>query len=398
MMIFKSACLYNAFRWALFNFIIMAAAGVLLRYMQLFPAGELNYLFILHSHSHFAFAGWMFLALGMLIVFQFFSKEWFVQRFRTIAVLTMICAFGMLFSFAYQGYKAISIGFSTMFLLITYWFAFTVYRDPAVRNNSITAPLIKGAVFFLCLSSIGPLMLGPIMVSGIERGTPLYQNPIYFYVHFQLNGWMLLASVGLLAATYLKAGEMEDLGSVQRWLPVFILSALPLFGIFTFWGKPPQWVYFIGYTGALLNMVSWFVLVSRCSRYVEKLSILAKTALLAVSLKVVLQVLICLPSVGDWVFGNRNLIIGYVHLITLGCITPVILDLFEKNGFFGNANNLKVIHFGYLAVVVLYLGLLFGQPLLGYFGILVPHMQICLLVISVMFVVAGLAYYKRVRF
>ena len=54
--------------WAFINFTVLALFGVLLRYMMNFPSGGLNYLNILHAHSHFAFAGWTFLGLAVLIV------------------------------------------------------------------------------------------------------------------------------------------------------------------------------------------------------------------------------------------------------------------------------------------------------------------------------------------
>jgi len=54
-------------RWAMLNFVILIVFGILLRYMQLYDLPFLNYQFILHAHSHFAFAGWMFFAIALLL-------------------------------------------------------------------------------------------------------------------------------------------------------------------------------------------------------------------------------------------------------------------------------------------------------------------------------------------
>lgn len=387
-------CKSSLAKWALLNFIIMAAAGTLLRYMQVFPAGELNYMFILHSHSHFAFAGWMFLSLAVIIMHHLYGEEWLSQRFQKIVWLTFICSFGMLISFAFQGYKAVSIGFSTLFIAVTYWFGYSIYGNQKLKEDMLSGWLIKGGLVFLCLSSLGPLALGPIMASGVERGSPLYQNSIYFYLHFQLNGWMQMAALAMVASTCLKPTVLKDVSFPRQWLLVFILSTLPLFGIFTLWARPPQWIHWIAFGGAFLHMVSWFIIVKRFSGYFQSSSLLVKVSLIALSLKLVLQVLICVPFIGEWVFGNRHLIIGYVHLITLACISPIIIDQFVRRGFL-SSRRLSTIHIFYIGVVTLYLLLLFSQPLLAYFDLILPHFQFCLLLVSALFVIAGIIYYRK---
>ncbi len=112
--------------WAFINFTVLALFGVLLRYMMNFPSGGLNYLNILHAHSHFAFAGWTFLALAVLIVRHLYEEE--PGAFKWVFLATLICAFGMLLSFSVQGYKAVSILFSTLFLIVTCWFGALIYR------------------------------------------------------------------------------------------------------------------------------------------------------------------------------------------------------------------------------------------------------------------------------
>src|SRR4051794_4375651 len=96
-------------RWAVINFIVLSIFGVLLRYLQLYDLPWLNYQFILHAHSHFAFSGWMFFTIAFLIS-SLGGK--LTREFNATLFLALVSAYGMLASFSQQGYKAVSIGFS----------------------------------------------------------------------------------------------------------------------------------------------------------------------------------------------------------------------------------------------------------------------------------------------
>jgi hypothetical protein len=374
-------------RWAIANFVILAFFGTILRYMHCFPVGRLNYLNILHAHSHFAFAGWIFLALAILIVKQL--SEPISVTFKWMLLLTLICSFGMLLSFSVQGYKFISISFSTLFLIVTYWFGSLVYGKLRKADNSIFNKLIKSSIWFLVISSIGPLALGALKASG-NTGI-IYQNAIYFYLHFQLNGWMLFAALGLIVISFIKA-DANILKSVDLWLMVFILSSVPLFFIFTLWSKPPQWIFLIAFISALFNALSWFIMGIQVWDSIKKTPSLVKFALLALSVKIIFQLFVCVPAIGEWTFLNRNLIIGYVHLITLGFITPVIINQFTV---LRKLQSVKAINWLYCTLTILYLILLFLQPFLNLYGMSIPLFQYSLLAVSVLFCVTGVIYYKK---
>ena len=126
-------------------------------------------------------------------------------------------------------------------------------------------------------------------------------------------------------------------------------------------------------------------MIHKLKNKVENLPFLIRIAVLAISIKVVFQVLVCVPQIGEWAFSNRNLIIGYVHLITLGCITPVIFSLFFKPRVIKSAEKF------YVLLVITYLAILFTQPVLGLFHIVIPHLQQCLLIVS-LFVCRALSF------
>lgn len=367
-------------RWTFANFIVLAAFGALLRYMICFPSGNLNYLNILHAHSHFAFAGWIFMGLAILIA-RHLEIEISVA-FRWILLLTVICSFGMLVSFSLQGYKAVSIIFSTLFLFLTYWFGYLVYKKS--NTKSISAKLIKASIGFMLISSVGPLALGFLKATG-NTGI-IYQNAIYFYLHFQMNGWMVLAVLGLIASRYLRLDRINE-QRLTAWINTFMLSTVPLFFIFALWSRPASWVFIVAFIGAALNTLSWFIIIRKLKSSAESLPLLIRLALSAISVKVVFQLFVCVPSIGEWTFLNRNLIIGYVHLITLACVSPVIINQFVRE------QNLKAADWFYCWLTISYLVCLFIQPALGFMQIAIPFYQYYLLAISVLYCFVGIVYY-----
>jgi hypothetical protein len=375
-------------RWTMANFIVLAFLGVVLRYIICFPAGKLNYLFILHAHSHFAFAGWIFMALAILLIRQIPEAD--TPSFKWVLLLSLTSSFGMLISFSLQGYKAISIVFSTLFLVVTYRFGFLIINH--LKNQKydiIFSKLIKAAVFFLVISSLGPLALGALKASG-NMGI-IYQNSIYFYLHFQMNGWMLFGVLALVAKKYLNA-DISTKQGLRLQINSFILSSVPLFFIFTLWSHPPQWVYLIALCAALINAGSWFALLFKLRSSSNEIPSLVKFALAAISLKVIFQILVCIPPIGEWTFANRNLIIGYVHLLTLGAITPVIINEFCLS-LYKKAS--KYLNGFYTALTLIYLALLFIQPLFSVWKISIPYYQHYLLAVSILYCMTGIFYFRQ---
>ena len=374
-------------KWAIINFIALTIFGVLLRYIQLYGLPGINYQFILHAHSHFAFAGWMFFAIALLIS-DIITGGKYSSGYRYVFVFTLVSAYGMLVSFSLQGYKPVPIIFSTLFVLVTYRFTYLVFKGKALKGatNDIAFKLIRGALMFLCLSSLGPFILGPLAALGLKN-TPYYQDAIYFYLHFQMNGFMFLAALGVFASTSINTPLSKN---GTTWLNLFIYSAIPLYFIFTLWDKPQSWIWVLACLGTGVNLLSWLMLCLNFRQDARQFSFLARAALLAATLKIIFQVLICFPPIGAWAFINRNLIIGYIHLLTLGIIMPLIIDQFVKKGFLKFGRLLNAVNWFYILLVIAYLSLLFIQPLLSLFLIIIPEYQFLLFGLSLLFLPFGL--------
>jgi hypothetical protein len=372
-------------RWAVINFIVISIFGLLLRYMQVEDVPWLNYQFVLHAHSHFAFSGWMFFLIAFLIA-SICTGGKLSPGFKMVLFLTLVSAYGMLASFSWQGYKLLSIGFSTLFVLVTFRFTYLVFKSGLFEGgmNDIAVRLIRPGLFFLCLSSLGPFALGPLAAFGL-RNTPAYQDGIYLYLHFQMNGFMLTATLGLLAFSIKLPASMHRI----RFLNFFVFSTLPLYFIFTLWAKPGYWLSAFACFGAGLNLLSWLGLVISSRRYWNRFLFIEKTALLALSIKVILQAAIVVPMVGNWAFSNRNLVIGYVHLLTLGITMPLLIGQLIRRDFVSTGIKTAVLNYVYTGLVAFYLSLLFIQPLVAIFHLVIPGYHALLFWLCLLFLCFG---------
>jgi len=378
--------------WAIFNFVVLAVAGVVLRMMHCFSLPGINYQFLMHSHSHFAFAGWMFLAIILLLFYQFKTENELLQkRFHLVFLLTLLVSFGMLVSFFLTGYSSVSIIISTIFIVVGYYFVYVVFRGKTFKNStSISTILLKSALIFLLLSSLGPYSLGYLKASGFAGS--LQQNAIYFYLHFQLNGFMELALLGMFLKFSLKPNNAEN-KQTTFWTKVLTGSTLPLYTMFILWVKPATWVYVLVFIAAISHFIAWVILVYKIKTGLTPLSFLAKTAFIAISLQFFFQILVGIPAIGNWAFGNRNLIIGYIHLLTLGSFSPLIIDLFTKAGFL---NPWPKLNYLFIATTVSYLILLFGSAFLALFQIYIQNLELYLLATNITLLLIGIGYFINI--
>jgi hypothetical protein len=316
------------------------------------------------------------------------------KSLKRVLFLGLLSAYGMLLSFSWQGYGAISICFSTLFVLVTYRFTYLALRGQPLkaRVNPIAARLLEASLAFLCLSSLGPFTLGPLAAMGLKQSS-CYTDAIYWYLHFQMNGFMTLGALGLLATT-LPGKGFRGIG----WINIFVGSTIPLYCLFTLWGKPGITLGILAWIGTVSNLISWLMVGIRYRHYRCRFSFLEKTALIALTLKCIFQVLVCLPAVGSWTFSNRNLIIGYVHLLTLGIIMPLLVAQLLRNEFIERCKLVCAANYGFILLVIVYLCLLFLQPFLSLFAVVIPGYQLLLFLLCLSFLpIAVLLLWKAKR-
>ena len=313
-------------RASLFNLFIVACLGLTLRSAPLiqFP---FSYTYLLHGHSHFAFGGWVMPALlwSIMRLFPEITDSISIKHWRNITALLLFSAYGMLLSFPVQGYGPVSICFSTLSIAGGVYLAIIIWKS--LRKSRLVSHLfLKAGLFYLVLASIGPFATGPIIAMGM-KGSVLYFDAIYFYLHFMYNGWFTFAVLGLLYR------KLEDHHNTQHGYLAFLLlnlSVIPSFLLSTLWSHPPLILNVIGGLSALLQICAACLIIKNYLH--AKLShsfvtSLTTIALSAFAFKNLLQFLSAFPWFADLAYHNRNFVIAYLHLVLLGFISLFIMSI-----------------------------------------------------------------------
>ena len=323
---------------ALVYFILAAGLGVLLRAFVVFEM-PINYKFIVHTHSHIALLGWVYVALTTLIYRTVRSPKT-DRRYHKIFWFTQFTLIGMLLTFPFQGYALFSIIFSTLFLFASYAF-FRFFKKHVKQDfkKSNSYKCINIALWYMVLSSLGPWSLGVIM-NTLGAESIWYRMSIYFYLHFQYNGWMIIALFGLLFYVL----ENSELKISDKFFKPFFwslnLGVLFTFLLSTLWTRPSTMLYVLGGLGALLQGIALFYVVKMFKKHYRELkSIFTKLqfnivvvvfTLLAV--KMLLQLLTAFPYFSNLASTFLNFTIGYLHWTFLGVISTglfLFMDVFN---------------------------------------------------------------------
>lgn len=325
--------IYKGITIIFFNFFILSLVGLLLRYYKMEPLSFLNYMNIVHAHSHFAFAGWGFMILSLLLYYSFIPSSKIKRSYHLLFWLSNLSAFGMLISFPIQGYALYSIGFSTIYIFSTYGFAYKFYHDTKQQKRVDTVAILFAhtSLFFLVISSIGAFGMGPIMAMG-KTGTSLAYNTIYFYLHFQYNGWFIFGIIALFFR-YLERNNINyAIGKAQLFYVLMVISCILGYFLSTLWTKPNAIAYIFSGVAATLQIFALILLLqiiyasrkALLSNGNQLLRLLGILVLLFFSLKILMQLASVFPVIVEWTTTSRNLIIAYLHLVMLGVFTIYI--------------------------------------------------------------------------
>lgn len=312
---------------------LIAFVGVILRYKIAWSLPFIDQKNFLHAHSHFAFAGWVSLALMSLLVGYLVEKNSNINlnKYRFLLYANLVTAYGMLFSFAVQGYAFLSILFSTLSIFLSYAFAIVYWRDLSrLKPHSITAYCFKSALVFNVISSAGPFALAYMMATKQVIQT-WYLVSVYFFLHFQYNGWFFFACMGLLFQQ-LQKYHIPDL-QLKQVFRLFAIACVPVFFLSALWLPIPGWLYLVVVIAAIMQLAGWWLLMKKIKTVMPaikgSISTLAKYLFLlsaiAFSIKLCLQAGSVIPSLSKLAFGFRPIVIGYLHLVLLGVISIFLI-------------------------------------------------------------------------
>lgn len=356
-----------------FNFLIACVFGLLMRFMYLFPLDFLNYSFLLHAHSHVAMLGWVYLIVYVLVVHFFIPKEKSLKPiYNRLFWLTEFSVIGMMIAFPIQGYALFSIIFSTIHILLSYVFCRLVWKDIST-DKSPSQRLLLLSILFMILSTCGVWCLGPA-VSTLGKQNAFYQIAIQFFLHFQFNGWFILA----ILALFLKQFQNKiDEVKFKKFYFLIIVSTLLTVCFPLRWFIENDFLSYINVLGVLIQLIAFIyfykMLKPQITVFKNGLNKTAKLvyglALFSLFLKVGIQLLTIFPNLAEVSHQIRNFVIGFIHLTTLGIITGFLFGILLQNKML-SANSeilkagMKCFILGYISTEVL----LFLQGWFFFFG------------------------------
>ena len=317
-------------RIAFVNLLIVAIIGCLLRFFFIYPLPGFNYSHVLHAHSHLALLGWVFMALFVLIVHAYQPGETTkYQKYIYCFIILQLANVGMLFTFPFTGYALWSIIFSSIHAFTAMLFAWVFIRevDKSITDqHRASFRFVKWALILLFVSNLAPFALGP--VSATQGKTDLYYSLIYFYLHFQYNGWFTFVLIGLILH------QLERLGlNTSNWLVKIgfllkLLAVFPAYLLSVLWTGPGLIWNVIGGVGAVTQLVGLVLILAFVIQHLSTLfrdhSVLMKvvflTGVAALGVQHFLMLLSAFPALSEMAF-SRNIVIAYLHLVLLGFVT-----------------------------------------------------------------------------
>lgn len=348
-------------------FLVAAILGLVLRSFQVFEI-PITYKFFRHTHSHIALLGWVYLALTTMIYKFFVQSRANDKKYKAIFWFTQFTLVGMLLSFPFQGYALFSIIFSTFFLFASYWFySFFLKHSTAEIEKTNSYRCIKTALHYMVISSLGPWALGVIM-NTLGAESIWYRLAIYFYLHFQYNGWMILALVGLFFLIVEEQKITVLRKTFKRFFWTFNTGIVLSFFLSTLFANPPIIFNFLGGLGAILQLIALVFLMKMFTEIKGKLKIyftyfqrrLVSLVFVLVSIKMILQLISSMPYFANLAATILDFTVGYLHLSFLGVVTIAIFLLLDYY---------KLIYFSQKAFYIYLLGFIATELLIFYKGI-----------------------------
>ncbi|HEY1008932.1 MAG TPA: hypothetical protein VGE58_02410 [Daejeonella sp.] len=373
-------------RISFFNLLIVSFLGFLLRYKIAFSLPWLDQKNVLHSHSHFAFSGWVTQVLMVLLIYYLSRKlgDKIFARYRWILYANLSTSYGMLVSFIVQGYALYSIVFSTLSIVVSFFFAVYFWSDLNKIRGAIVSHLwFRWSLIFSVISAFGPFSLACQMMAK-TASQDLYLASVYYYLHFQYNGWFLFAGIGLLADQFAGLEAMQR--KLRKAFFLFCGACIPAYFLSVLWLPVAANIYYLLIAAVIAQLIGWALILDAVRKNMSFIkqqfsgfgNVLLILSAIAFTIKLILQTGSIHPGLSQLSYGFRPIIIGYLHLVLLGVTTIFVI------GYILSLRLIRVSKVLTLGAAVFVAGVIINELLLMVQGVAalnyqaVPYIQIFL--------------------
>jgi hypothetical protein len=174
------------YRYSVISLLIVAILGTLMRYKIAYSLPIFEQKNLLHAHSHFAFSGWishvLYCGMASIILKHVLKALRYINHSKSD-----------IFRNAHRlydtGYKNISILFSTGTIFIQYYLPFNLlwigvrYQASSIQKLVNSCRIIEcvGVPYFFCIYDYDQ-----------DNNHNNYLGSVYYYLHFEYNGWFSL--------------------------------------------------------------------------------------------------------------------------------------------------------------------------------------------------------------
>ncbi len=180
----------------LFNLVVLALLGVMLRYKIIFELPFIEQKNLLRAHSHFAFNRWVGFLLQVLIVDEFTDEYGrSIKSWNRFFIASTIVNYAMIISFVMVGYAGISIVFSTIAMWLSYAFAYKMYKALLLKGRRTTSTRFINAALF-CFVVVGALRFGNNN-SGSKYPSILVSQRFIFFPSLSVQWFFYICSAGV---------------------------------------------------------------------------------------------------------------------------------------------------------------------------------------------------------
>ena len=176
----------------------------------------------------------------------------------------------------------------------------------------------------MLLSTIGVWCLGPA-VSMLGQASAFYQIAIQFFLHFQFNGWFLIAIIAL----FFQQIQLRDSKQFRLFFKLLIVSTILTLALPVNWFAPHIVLFWINGAGVLIQFFALILFLKLIKPYMNatlneqfKLThYMYNFAIFCFVLKSTVQLVSLIPEISQVAYQHRNFVIGFIHLTMLGVIS-----------------------------------------------------------------------------
>ncbi len=289
---------------------------------------------LLQAHSHISFLGWVYLALTTGLVSLFLPREIArSKKYKRLFWMTLATLIGIVLFFIKYGYKGGSIVSLVAFLVVSSVFMFYFLRDLKRHGRgALSKRFVRTAGIFYFISSIALWGFGPIIAMGLAK-TTIYFFAIYFYLHFLYNGFITFAIFGLLLR-YLEMKKVDfPVAKFELFYKLMAYACVPAYFLSITYTDPHIVVYVFAFIAAAMQLVAFYYLfpvVKLLKKHFSGIVLLVfHLSIISFLLKNIMQFFSVFHWFADKAYHSKSyIIIGYLHLVTLGFISLFLMGFF----------------------------------------------------------------------